>query len=429
MTTVPIPYSEVIAGPELPTRFTDTALVADYRASGSPAGELIYLGFGEAWSDTAPGLVAALGELPGHAHGYVISQYGLPRLQRVLGEYLTHSHCLPPEARLGRDYQVAVSHGGTRNAMFDFGRLLLADASPGQPLVIAPMPGWDYAGVFTGLGYRTRFLPIRQQLDHQPDPAELAGLLAGRDRGRPTLVVINAQHNPTGTNWAPDSVRALIRLALEQDAAVLLDDAYFGVHDPALRPTSALRVLLEELLQVAPARRRRWLAVRSLGKQFRCNGWGIGAATAHPETLGRLVNDVQFQRGFASAVPLQQAMASWLADPAAQHYLDAAGREYTEKRTQVRDLLTRRLSYPPEGFQLGEFAPYARITLPAGHRSVAEFQRECLAKSGVLVGVDRWSTDNDAHEERPCFRLFLGAPLAAVREALARMAEAGYRHR
>lgn len=421
------PYDEVMEGAELPTRFPDPALVAEYRDAGSPAGELIYLGFGETWTQTAPGLVAALAELPEHAHGYIISQHGLPRLQRVLGEYVTRTHRLPPRARLGRDYQVAVCQGGTRNAMFDFGRLLLTDRDVGarRPTVVAPMPGWDYAGVFTGLGYQMRYLPLRRRNGHLPDPAELAELLTDGA----ALVVINAQHNPTGMNWPEDTVRALVRVAVARDAAVLLDDAYYGVHDPGARPTSALRVLLDELADAPTRGRRRWLTVRSLGKQFHCNGWGIGAATAHPETLDRLVNEVFYQRGFTSAVPLQEAMASWLTDPAAQRYLDQQGRAFTGKRASVRELLADRLDYPPEAYQLGEFTPYARIELPAGQRSVAQFRRECLAKTGVLVGVDRWDAHPGAGDDPPAFRLYLGASSGTLHEGLARMAEAGYRYR
>ncbi|WP_327112029.1 pyridoxal phosphate-dependent aminotransferase [Nocardia sp. NBC_01730] len=400
-----IPYREVIAGPELRTRFPDTELVSEYLAAGSPAGELIYLGFGETWTRTAPGLTAGLAALPTHTHGYVISQYGLPRLQHILRSYITRTHGLASE--FARDYEVAVTAGGTRNAMFDFGRMLRAD---GVATVLAPMPGWDYAGVFGPLGYRMRYFPLDTG---QPVTTDLA-------MDDNTLLVINAQHNPTGANWRPELVRQLLETARAAGAAILLDDAYFGVHNPEQTPTSALRLLLAE------APESRWLAVRSLGKQFHCSGWGIGAATAHPHTLDALVNQWQFQRSFASAIPLQEAMANWLSDPASERYLAEQGREYTEKRSAVHDSLCTELGYPAGLAQVGEFAPFAHVPLPRAqrHGSVAQFRRECLRQAGVLVGVDRWDAENS--DRSPCYRLYLGPPLPVITEAITRMSKAGH---
>ncbi|MCO6009884.1 pyridoxal phosphate-dependent aminotransferase [Actinoallomurus purpureus] len=430
-----VPYPEVIAGPELSTRFPDTALVSGYLDAGSPAGDLIYLGFGETWTQAAPGLMAALAELPRHSHGYVISQYGLPRLQRTLRSYIPMTHRLPEDVQAGRDYEVAAIGGGTRNAMFDFARLLRADPGYGPavgriPVAVAPMPGWDYAGVLEPLGYRMRYLRLRADGGPEPgDLAELLGDVAADPAEQAALIVINAQHNPTGANWPADTVRDMVRQALSAGAAILLDDAYYGVHDPRLTPTSALRVLLEEMATAPPEARRRWLAVRSLGKQFHCNGWGIGAMTAHPQTLDALVNTLQFQRSFASAIPLQEAMATWLTDEESQHYLDDLGREYSRKRAVVRDVLTSEHGYPQDAFQLGEFAPYARMQVPPAWQgkpdAVREFREECLRRTGVLVGVDRWSTGAD--EETAWFRLFLGPPLPVIAEALTRLAKAGYR--
>ncbi|WP_330230267.1 aminotransferase class I/II-fold pyridoxal phosphate-dependent enzyme [Nocardia sp. NBC_00508] len=231
---------------------------------------------------------------------------------------------------------------------------------------------------------------------------------------------LNAQHNPTGANWRPDLVRRALAAARTAGSAILLDDAYFGAHDLRRTPTSALRLLLEE----SPA--SRWLAVRSLGKQFHCSGWGIGAMTAHPRTLDELVNQWQFHRSFASAIPLQEAMATWLASPESENYLAEQGREYTHKRAVVRELLSSELGYPETITQVGEFAPFARVPLPRARRrgSVTQFRRECLTGTGVLVGVDRWSATSD--DEPLCYRLYLGPSLPVLQEALHRMSRAGH---
>jgi aspartate/methionine/tyrosine aminotransferase len=439
---MPIRYREVISDPEVATGFSDTAMIASYLDQGSPAGELIYLGFGETWTQVAPGLAAALAQpMPAHSHGYVISQYGLPALQRTLRSYIATTHRLPIGGRVGRDYEVAVTSGGTRNAMFDFARLLQLDpamgvAAPGRvPVAVSTLPGWDYAGVIAGLGYQTRFVPLRERAGCQPLPADFDEVLNSitiDPELKLALVVINAQHNPTGINWNPGVVRHMIRTSLAAGAAILIDDAYFGVHDPELVPTSALAILLAELPDAPPSVHRRWLAVRSLGKQFHCSGWGIGAATANPRTLDAMVNTVQLQRSFASAIPLQQAMAYWLADAAALRYLAEQNQGYADKRTAVGKILRRELGYPPHAYRLGECGAFLRVHLPPAHRrdsaDLLAFRQEALNRAGVLLGVDRWSTgrSDEADRDPPCFRVYLGPPRSVITDALIRLARAGY---
>ncbi|MFQ6395470.1 hypothetical protein ACLMAJ_18635 [Nocardia sp. KC 131] len=157
-------------------------------------------------------------------------------------------------------------------------------------------------------------------------------------------------------------------------------------------------------------------------------GWFIRIPdiAAFLRRLDTLVNQWQFQRSFASAIPLQAAMASWLADPAAERYLVEQGREYTEKRAAVQEALLEDLGYPAGLAQVGEFAPFARIPLPRApqNRAVGQFRRDCLRHAGVLVGVDRWTADAD--DGTPCYRLYLGPPLPTILEALTRMSKAGY---
>ncbi|MFI1398141.1 pyridoxal phosphate-dependent aminotransferase [Streptomyces sp. NPDC020681] len=443
---MPIPFREVISHPDLPARFPDAEMIERYLGAGSPAGELIYLGLGETWTQVAPGLVSALaGPLPSHSHGYIVSQYGLPRLQRTLRSYIASSHRLPSGLEAGRDFEVAVTSGGTRNAMFDFARLLQSEPSLGliaesgvTPVLISTLPGWSYESVVDALGYRSRYLPLWQDNGYQPSTKEFDELLDSviADPGqKPAIIAINAQHNPTGVNWRPDTVRHMIRRALEAGAAVLIDDAYYGVHDPGVTPTSALRILLEELQGAPPEAHRRWLAVRSLGKQFHCSGWGIGAATAHPDTLDALVNTVLLTRSFATAVPLQEAMADWLEDPAAERYREEKNQEFAAKRAEVSELVRTRLGYPPDAIHVGDCTAFLCVRLPfpahRGGEHLAEFLEECLNKTGVLMGVDRTIADRSgegAHEPI-CFRIYLGPPQEVLTEAVTRLATAGYTYR
>ncbi|MFG2883233.1 pyridoxal phosphate-dependent aminotransferase [Streptomyces sp. NPDC048297] len=398
---------------------------------------MIYLSLGETWSQAAPGLRDALAaDLPAHCHGYVLSPYGLPDLHRLLRTYIARDHGLDAVAVPGTDYEVAVSQNSTRNAMFHFGRWLRENTptpAGGRPIALCSTPGWDYPGVYTALGYEMRCFPLDPLTGYQPDPQEVAQLLrqARRDTDGPLLLIVNAQHNPTGANWDPDTVHFMIRAAIDTGADLLIDDAYYAVHNPDIAPTNTLRILLEELSALPPARHPRWLAVRSLGKQFHCNGWGIGALTAAPHTLTQLLTRLLPQYTYVSAVPLQAAMARWLQSPTSERYLAQQRSEYAAKRAEVTRLLTGSLGYPRTAFFPGECASYLLLRIPPWYQGTArgsqeDFRLHCLYRSGVLLGEAHMSTPGrPANDSQGYVRLYLGPPQPVLTEALERMRAAG----
>ncbi|WP_435279953.1 pyridoxal phosphate-dependent aminotransferase [Streptomyces sp. 1222.5] len=317
--------------------------------------------------------------------------------------------------------------------MFDFGRLVLNETkTPArQPVVITATPGWGYEGVFAGLGYRSRHVPLRARDGYQPRWREFQRLLMGEDDVK--LVIINAQHNPTAANWSESAVREIIRSSVAAGAAILLDDAYFAVHDPNVKPTSALRILLEELSALPPETRPIWLAVRSLGKQFHCNGWGIGAITGHPATVDRLVNQVRFERTFVNAVPLQYAMAAWLQDPASDLYLEQMRSEYYRKRCAVADYLADNLAYPPRAYYRGECTAFLRFEVPKRFSQLGaeDFRADCFRSTGVMLSLDsspEQVSKAGMASKAPCVRIFLGPSLNHLLEGLDRLQQAGFQY-
>jgi N-succinyldiaminopimelate aminotransferase len=428
---------DILSEEGLATPYDDANLLRAHQADGHDPADVIYLSLGETWSEAAPGLRAALSpDLPEHCHGYILSPYGLPVLHRTLRDYITADHRLGEIAALGRDYEVAVSQNSTRNAMFHFGRLLLAEqpSRSGPPAIaIAPTPGWDYAGVFAPLGYHIRGFPLDPGTQCQPEPELVEHMLrlARRDTAGPVLLIINAQHNPTGANWNPQAVTAVIHAALTVGASLLIDDAYFALHDPKIKPTNALRALLEALAHASTARPPRWLAVRSLGKQFHCNGWGVGALTAAPETIELLATWLHTQYTYVSAVPLQQAMAQWLNDPASSRFLEHQRAEYARKRAAITARLTRDLAYPRHALFPGECAAYFLLPIPPWYQHLPEagdldYRRYCLARTNVLLGEAHMTTPGQPPSPAHGFvRMYLGLPERTLHTALDRMLEAG----
>lgn len=427
-----------IASDEQPsTPYDDVTALRRYRDNGGDITDLIYLSLGETWNQVAPGLVEKLSsELPLHCHGYSLNTYGFPALHRTLRRYITADHDLAEIAELGTDYDVGVSQNGTRTAMFHFGRLLaenITGNAGSDPVLVTASPGWDYQGVYAALGFRTSRFTLSSATQYQPDPHEVSEHLrrARSETTGPVLLAINAQHNPTGANWSPSSVREIVRSALDLGVCLLIDDAYFAVHDPSVTPTNSLRILLEEIESVPAALRPRWLCVRSLGKQFHCNGWGIGAMTSAPDTLAELLTRLFPQHTFASSMPLQAAMAAWLDDPASERFLVQQRQDYAAKRAAVSNLMTEVLGYPVEEVFPGVCSAFVLMQAPPWYWKTKErrsqtYREHCLSQAGVLFGeADMTPPGRSRGRRQEAVRIYIAPPQPTLDQAIYRLRSNG----
>ncbi len=451
----------VIGDLSTPSNMTDQNLVINYLKEGSSKGDPIYLGIGETWTEVAPGLVElAKKPWPTYLNGYLFSQYGLPKLQNVLRESIPQEHRFSKDCELGRDFEVAVSCQGTRNVMFDFGRMLMMEAPRGKtPVALVTSPGWDYPGVFGPLGFKMQWLPLRRENDFHPSMEDLEVLLKQIDAYSNEylgLVVINAQQNPTGVNWRPEFVRKLIQIAIDRGAAVLADDAYYSILHPGTEATSTLGILTEELQKhhqdsgrsrqgIARGHERSdfpvipWMGVRSLGKQFNCNGWGIGAMVSHPVILERMIHQLLLSRTYIYSGMLQYTMADWLTSSESKIYLEEKNQEFKEKREQVGHDLETLLGYPKNGYFAGTCTSYLLFQAPASRArkmgnfaDVEKYRTELFFKTGVLFSQCNLNcsiTGDPVFFEmnKPHFRIFLAPRKEALREAIERLHDAGVR--
>ncbi|MCP3802714.1 pyridoxal phosphate-dependent aminotransferase [Allokutzneria sp. A3M-2-11 16] len=413
----------LLDGDAAPCAMPDVLLLREYLHRGLPYGDPICLSFGETWDRVPPALAARLAETPVNAHGYQLSLYGLPRLRSALREHLATGHGLA-----GGDWEVAVSWTGTRHSMFDFGRLVKERTGSSTPVVLAAGPSWDYSGVFGPLGFAVRYLPLRPEHGFQPQQEDLAEAVAkvlATPGEHLAMVVINAQHNPTAVNWSEGFVTAMVDAAVEHDAAILVDDAYFGVCDAGVTATSALRVVVERAPRVP------WLAVRSMGKQFGCNGWGIGSMVAAPDVLSELVNRYRLHHGLMHAGPAQHAMADWLESAESADFLTAQSFEVADIREAAVQACVEQLGHPRSAVHAGECTPYVLIEVPPAYEP-EQYRAECFERTGVLVApVWPWPYPGPESGATPLpyLRLYIAAGEKDVVEATRRMADAGLTYR
>jgi N-succinyldiaminopimelate aminotransferase len=423
---------DLLASDDSPCGMPDAGLLRDYLASGMPHGEPICMSFGETWDRIAPGLAECLSGVPKSAHGYQLSLHGLPRLRTALAEHLRTTHRIPDSAERGRDWEVAATWTGTRTAMFDFGRLVRdrAGGPARQPVALVAGPAWDYAGVFAPLGYDMRYLTLSPEAGFVPDAAEFDRIVAGIQADPAVelaLVVVNAQHNPTAVNWSGDFVARMFGAAEAAGAAVLIDDAYFNVHDEGVTPTSALRMMIARggIGNGVP-----WLAVQSMGKQFGSNGWGIGALTAPVKTLDALVNTYRLHHTLMASGMLQHAMADWLGSPESADFLARQRVQLAEIRSTAETQFVKKLGYPAAAVHAGECTPYMVVDVPPAHAESEDtaqaFRSRCFERTAVLTApIWPWPMPAPGAAQRPQLRLYLGSGVDGVTEAVRRMADAG----
>jgi N-succinyldiaminopimelate aminotransferase len=425
-----------IVSPKRPWRKEprDTQRLWTYLEQDRPHGEPIILNLGETWSKAPYGLTERLATVPHYTHGYQLSMYGLPKLHQTVRDYVVRTHHLGdvPETA----FEVAVTWSGTRSIMYDYGRFLLQQwTHQAAPVVIATSPGWDYTGVFEPLGYRMRYLQLRPDENFYPNWSAFLALMehiGQRPDERPALIIVNSQHNPTGMNWSPEFVRDMLQYAQANQVAVLIDDAYYGVHAPNITPTSALQILLAQLATSdGPEMSNRWLAVRSLGKQFHTNGWGLGVFTADPTTVAA-VNDLRGQHVYPYNAMLQYALAEWLVDPACDQFLREEAICYEQKRARISEYLISHLGYPASAIHPGECTSYMIFAVPqvyAQHeRGVQQFIDDCFFNTGVLVS-STWATMFvGAQPPVPLdyVRIFIGLDLNDLEVAFERIYNAGF---
>jgi methionine aminotransferase len=187
---------------------------------------------------------------------------------------------------------------------------------------------------------------------------------------RTRLVIVNSPHNPSGALLTRADFDRLAELLRPYDCYLLSDEVYeHVVFDGALHATALAH----------PELAQRCFAVFSFGKTYHATGWKVGYAVAPPALSAELRRVHQYVT-FASASPLQQALAEYLgAHP--EHHLGLPG-FYQERRDYFARLLaaTKFRSLPAAGtyFQLADYGAISEL------RDV-EFSRWLTVEHGVAT--------------------------------------------
>lgn len=242
--------------------------------------------------------------------------HGTPRLRRAIASDWG--------SRFGDevdpDREVTVTTGATE-ALF---AAMLAFVNPGDEVIFFE-PFYDgYVADVIMAGGVPRVVRLNPP-DWSFDEDDLRAAFNARTR----LLLINTPHNPTGKVFRSDELELIASLCIEHDIIVLSDEVYD-------------RIVFDgnEHLPIArlPGMAARTLTINSTGKTFSMTGWKIGY-TIGPADLNAALRSVHQFVVFATATPLQDAMADAIEQAPFRDFYRELHDEYAERRDRLRAAL------------------------------------------------------------------------------------------
>lgn len=396
----------------------ENALLRQYIEDGCAHGDPLPLALGETWRGPPQQLIELLASAPFYCDGYLLSPLGLPACQDAVSHWLCRDYGLNLESEA---LTVGVTPTGTRSVMHAFGAWLINDHWKHQSVHLTSfLPSWDYRGVFCPLGFVDNPIALTPEQGFAPDMNAIDAAIHSVPPSARQLIVLNPQHNPTAIGWSEDIVTSIIEIANRVGAAILVDDAYFGLTDAGVTPTSALRAYVHSARskeKTAP-----FFLVRSLGKQFNCNGWSVGAFVG--SAAGILGTQRQIAaRNLNTGGRMQWALSRWIDSELADHDV-MRRRELQRQARHCADVALADIGLDPCDIIRGDTAPFMAFKVPHAFRNATRPAADFLAHAaerGVYFSPLLPSGGNLGREPGDLWaRLYLGVGPQMVDEAIRR---------
>jgi aspartate/methionine/tyrosine aminotransferase len=431
--------------PLLRARSPEQVLYHEYVAAGSPHGPALYAVKGEHWNGVSPKFLEFLNnfKFTREFMGYAECGYGIQKHRDFMRRLIIDEHNLGGrKAASELDIDVGCLAMTTRMAMYDFAKVAFRYARERwpekKPVALVPTPSWDYRGIFKDVGFEIVYLPIRPQNGWLPNLTEWSEIVRSvreQQDKRIAVAISNPQHNPTGMQWPTEVSVYLLELCARESGYLLLDDAYYNVHDPRVPVVNHLKAILDvfdmnggDNLITRSGMFERWLATRPFGKQFSCNTMGVAAITTSPLLLSQLNRESWINR-YHCNTHNAEVMCAWLAQPEAADWTLETGLLYTRQKERVRDLLVRRLGWPEASVCIGPSTSYMLFEVPKVYQTldagIDHFRDDLFYATGTLLCASLFNQAAPA----PYVRLHLGSHPDVLDEFLRRWEVAGLNYR
>jgi LL-diaminopimelate aminotransferase len=245
-------------------------------------------------------------------------------------------------------------------------KFFFAHLNPGDPILLTTPCYPAYVGIAALTQADIYDVPLRVEHEFRPDLDAIPGAVADRAH----LITINFPGNPTGGVETPEFYDRLLAWTEDHDVFVVSDIAYCDLSlDTGYRGRSFLEF---------DRAKRRTVEFHSFSKSYSMQGWRVGFAVGHAESLARL-QKIKANMDFGVFMAVQRAAAAALSGP--QDYCARVSEIYRRRRDVFLEGV-RQL-----GFDLPapRAAMYVWLPIPKGAGNSLDFTADLLDKTGVVV--------------------------------------------
>ncbi|WP_102693177.1 pyridoxal phosphate-dependent aminotransferase [Rummeliibacillus pycnus] len=262
-------------------------LVKQVSAAIAEGKDVINLGQGNPDQPTPIHIVKAMQEATANPQMHKYSPFrGLPELKQAISHFYKREY----HVDIDPDTEVSILFGAKAGLV----ELPLAILNPGDTMLL-PDPGYpDYLSGVTLADVHFETMPLLAENDFLPDYKKLSDDVKKRAK----LIYLNYPNNPTGGIATKEFYEETVKLAKENEIAVLQDFAYGAIGFEGKKPISFLQT--EGAKEVG-------IEVYTLSKTYNMAGWRIGFAVGNAQIIEAL-NLIQ-DHLFVSLFPALQIAA------------------------------------------------------------------------------------------------------------------------
>ena len=261
--------------------------ISDYAVSLSPSltlavtnkakemkarGEQVYgLAGGEPDKDTPENIKkAAIEALNNGATKYTPS-VGLPQLRQAIADKLQRDNGLTYDIN-----QICVC-SGAKPAVYTALRATISDGDE----VIIPSPYWvSYPSMVELCGGTPVLVETKAENGWKITPEEFENAMTPRTK----MIILTTPHNPTGTVYSEEELRALGQIAVDEDILIIADEIYEHlVYDDTKHVSMAS--LSEDIYNLT-------ITINGFSKGYAMTGWRLGYSAA-PEHIAKYIKLIQ----------------------------------------------------------------------------------------------------------------------------------------
>ena len=288
-----------------------------YQLIGEARGydDVIIMGRGDPDFDTPPHIVAAAKDAMVHHHNDYTPPQGLLQLRQAIAERVKRVNNIDVDP----ESEVLVTNGG-QEALF---LMVLAVTSPGDEMIV-PEPNYNtYADSLAFAGGVKVEVQTYAETDFRADPQSVRAAITEKTRS----LLLVSPNNPAASVIAPDDMREMLDIAIEQDLMILADDIYdLFVYDDFqhLSPASL------------PGGKERTLTLNALSKAYSMTGWRLGWIVGPADLMAR-VSELKAAVSGGASVISQYAGIAALTGP--QDAVEMMAEAYRRRRRMVLDAL------------------------------------------------------------------------------------------